>query len=72
MGNLFDRNVHPLYAVMAFVSAAIVSILLINYLINNRKEKKDELLGFFGFIIFYCLQDGIWGLLASISYSFLR
>ena len=65
MGALFDRNVHPLYAVMAFVSAAIVSILLLNYLLNNRKDKKQELLSFFGFIIFYCIQDGVWGLLAS-------
>ena len=65
MEDLFDRNVHPLYAVMAFVSAAIVLILLLNYLLNNRKGKKQELLGFFGFIIFYCIQDGIWGLLAS-------
>ncbi len=65
MGNLFDRNVHPLYAVMAFVCAAIVLILLQNYLINNRKGRKHELLAFFGFIIFFCLQDGVWGLLAS-------
>ncbi len=65
MGDLFDRNVHPLYAVMAFVCAAIVLILLLNHLGNNRKERKNELLSFFGFIIFYCIQDGVWGLLAS-------
>lgn len=65
MGDLFDRNVHPLYSVMAFVGAAIVLILLLNYMINHSKEQKKYLLHFFGFIIFYCMQDGIWGLLAS-------
>ena len=65
MGDLFDRNVHPLYAVMAFVCAVIVLILLLNNLVNSRKEKKKDLLSFLGFIILYCLQDGIWGLLAS-------
>ena len=65
MGDLFDRNVHPLYAVMAFVCATIVLILLLNNLVNNRKEKKKDLMSFLGFIILYCLQDGIWGLLAS-------
>ena len=39
MGEIFDRNVHPLYAVMAFVSAAIVLILLLNYLRNTQKAK---------------------------------
>ena len=58
MGEIFDRNVHPLYAVMAFVSAVIVLILLLNYLRNTQKGKKHELLAFFGFIIFYCIQDG--------------
>ena len=65
MAELFDRNVHPLYAVMAFVSAAIVCILLLNNLKNDKKGQKHELLAFFGFIIFYCIQDGVWGLLAS-------
>ena len=40
MGDLFCRNVHPLYAVMAFVCAAIVLILLLNYPVNRRKERK--------------------------------
>lgn len=65
MGDLFDRNVHPLYSVMAFISVAIVLILLLNYLINHSKEKKKYILFFFVFIIYYCAQDGVWGLLAS-------
>ena len=65
MGDLFDRNVHPLYAVMAFVCAGIVLILLQSQLEINRKEKKTELQYFLGFIILYCFQDGVWGLLAS-------
>ena len=65
MGDLFDRNVHPLYSVMAFISVAIVLILLLNYLINHSRKKKKYILFFFGFIIYYCAQDGVWGLLAS-------
>ena len=65
MGELFDRNVHPLYAVMAFVCAGIVLILLQSQLEINRKEKKTVLQNFLGFIILYCFQDGVWGLLAS-------
>ena len=65
MGALFDRSIHPLYTVMAFVSAAIVLLLLISGT-NNRKEeiKKNHKLIFI-WVIFFCLQDGVWGLFAS-------
>ncbi len=69
MGDLFDRNVHPLYAVMAFVSAVIVLLLLI-YGTHNRKEIERNHKLIFIWVIFFCLQDGLWGLFAShILYS---
>ena len=64
MGALFDRSIHPLYAVMAFVSAAIVLLLLISGT-NNRKEIKKNHKLIFIWVIFFCLQDGFWGLFAS-------
>ena len=65
MGNMLDRNVHPLYAVMAFVAATIVLILYLYSAINNRTKERDAHLNFFGYIIFFCIQDAIWGLFAS-------
>ena len=64
--NILDRNVHPLYAVMAFVAAAIVLILYVNDM-QQEKDKLDEQvhLPFFAFVFFFCIQDGIWGLLAA-------
>lgn len=56
MGDLFDRNVHPLYAVMAFVCATIVLILLLNHLGNNRKERKNELLSFLDSLSFIAFR----------------
>lgn len=64
MENILNRNVHPLYAVMAFFAAAVVVVLYIN-IVRRRKGEKQIYLNFFTFIIFFCIQDGIWGLLAS-------
>ena len=61
---ILDKSVHPLYAVMAFVSAAIVLLLLISGT-NNRKEIKKNHKLIFIWVIFFCLQDGFWGLFAS-------
>ena len=65
MGDLLNRNVHPLYAVMAFAGAAIILILLINFLLNQRNIKRRYILYFFGYFTFFCIQDGVWGLIAS-------
>ena len=65
MGNIPDRNVHPLYAVMAFVAAIIIGILCLYGALNRRKDEKQYHLPFFAFILFFCIQDGVWGLLAS-------
>ncbi len=65
MSEIFNRNVHPLYAVMAFVAATIVLILYLYSAINNRTKERDAHLNFFGYIIFFCIQDAIWGLFAS-------
>lgn len=64
MGDLFDRNVHPLYAVMAFVSGLIVLLLLISGM-RKRKEMQRNHKIIFMWVIFFCLQDGVWGLFAS-------
>lgn len=64
MGDLFDRNVHPLYAVMAFICAVIVIILLISGT-RNRKGIERNHKRMFLWVIFFCLQDGVWGLFAS-------
>ena len=67
MGDLFDRAVHPLYAVMAFISALIVIILLISGM-SNRKGIKSNHKMIFYWVILFCLQDGIWGLFASHTF----
>lgn len=69
MGDIFDRNVHPLYSVMAFISAFIVILLLASGLHSRKGIKMNHKLIFY-WIIFFCLQDGIWGLFAShVFYS---
>ena len=64
MGAIFDRNVHPLYTVMAFISAVIVVLLLISGTHNRKGIEKNHKLIFL-WVMFFCLQDGIWGLFAS-------
>lgn len=62
--NILNRNVHPLYAVMAFIAAGIVLILYLYSAARHHDEKRPHL-PFFIFVFIYCIQDGIWGLLAS-------
>lgn len=64
MGDLFDRSVHPLYAVMAFVSGLIALLMLISGL-RKRKNIGNNHKAIFLWVIFFCVQDGIWGLFAS-------
>ena len=64
MGDLFDRNVHPLYSVMAFVSAVIVILLLISGTYKRKGIERNHKLIFL-WVLFFCVQDGIWGLFAS-------
>lgn len=66
MKNVFDSPVHSLYSVMAFVAAALVTTLLLSA-IQNRNTKKTNLVLIFIWVIFFCLQDGTWGLFASHS-----
>ena len=64
MGDLFDRSVHPLYAICAFIGAIAVSLILSSSRRNIYvKNKNHENL--FKWVIFFCIQDGVWGLLAS-------
>lgn len=62
--SITDRSVHPLYVVMAFVCAIIVLIIYIRTHIN-KTNRKQMLSNIFGWVIFFCVQDGIWGLFAS-------
>lgn len=64
MGDLFDRSVHPLYSVCAFVCATIV-ILILNSGRKNIYVKNKNHEHLFKWVIFFCLQDGIWGVFAS-------
>lgn len=64
MGELIDRAVHPLYSVMAFVCALTVGILLISAVKSRRGIQKNHKMIFL-WVIFFCVQDGIWGLLAA-------
>ena len=64
MEDIIGTNVHPLYAVMAFVSAVIVLLLLISGTQNRKNIEKNHKLIFL-WVIFFCIQDGIWGLFAS-------
>ena len=64
MGELFDRPVHPLYSVMAFVCGLIVLILLAAAARNKQGIKKNHRMIFL-WVIFFCFQDGIWGLFAA-------
>ena len=66
MESMVDRSVHPLYAVMAFVCAVSVILIFARIRINktNNNEKKS-LNAILKWVIFFCLQDGIWGLFAA-------
>lgn len=64
MGDLFDRSVHPLYAVMAFVSAALVLMLLISGTRNRKGIEKNHKMIFL-WVFLFCIQDGTWGIFAS-------
>ncbi|MDO5445436.1 MAG: ATP-binding protein [Eubacteriales bacterium] len=64
MGDLFDRNVHPLYSVIAFVCALIVLLLLVSGFRNRKGIEKNHKLIFL-WVIFFCIQDGTWGLFAA-------
>ena len=65
MGNMMNRNVHPLYAVMAFIAAGIVLILYLYSMARHDDDDERPHLPLFIFILFYCVQDGVWGVLAS-------
>lgn len=64
MNAVFDSNVHPLYSVMAFICALIVCII---YYGSSKsimpKSTRHKMI--YAWIIFFCMQDSIWGLFAS-------
>lgn len=64
MEYITDKSVHPLYAVMAFVCAIVVLIIYIRTRID-RKAEKTPYSAILGWVIFFCFQDGIWGLFAA-------
>ncbi len=64
MESVVDRSVHPLYAVSAFVCAIIVSLIYIRTRINKKREK-ISFGAIFVWVIFFCIQDGVWGLFAA-------
>ena len=70
MGDIFDRPVHPLYSVMAFTAALIVAIIIFaSYQSSSSRKNGNHKMMFF-WVLFFCLQDGVWGLFAShIFYS---
>ncbi len=63
--DIFDRSVHPLYSVMAFVFAGVVFLLILRLRISNKAAKKEAYYPLFCWTVFFCLQDGIWGLFAA-------
>ncbi len=64
--DLFDRPVHPLYSVMAFVGALIALILIIRTGTRGKYNQKSDLhFPVYCWTLFFCLQDGIWGLFAA-------
>ncbi len=69
ISDIFDRAVHPLYSVSAFISAIIIAILLINSRTNNLKTKLKSYEKLFIWFIIFCIQDGIWGLFASFTFK---
>lgn len=64
MEGIIDRSVHPLYAIMAFVCALIVIILIIRTRADARGQKVPYMFLFY-WVAFFCIQDGIWGLFAA-------
>ena len=66
MNPIFDSNVHPLYSIMAFISAIIVGLISYasskNLFVKNTRHKLIYI-----WVIFFCLQDGLWGIFASWS-----
>ena len=58
-------GVHPLYSVTAFVFAILMMILISRILINHDTQRKSSQFYLFIWVLFFCLQDGVWGLYAS-------
>lgn len=58
-------EVHPLYSIMAFVGALFVLILLSRIAFEKPAKTRGRHFALFGWVLFFCLQDGIWGLFAS-------
>ena len=66
MEAVFDRGVHPLYAVSAFCCALIMFILISRTKIDQKGDfKKAIYANVFSWVLFYGIQDGVWGLFAS-------
>lgn len=65
INDIFDRSVHPLYAVAAFVGAIVILVLILNSRANNFKAKIKPHEVLFIWMTFFCIQDGVWGLFAS-------
>lgn len=65
MNELFDGSVHPLYAVMAAVCAIIVSVVLIRTRKDKNNEKTDIHVILYRWVVFFCLQDAVWGVFAA-------
>ena len=64
MEAVFDAAVHPLYSVMAFTGAVMTAIMAYSSFKNQSDEKQSKPYIFL-WVIFFCIQDGIWGLFAS-------
>lgn len=65
MEEIIDRSVHPLYAVMAFVCAIVVLILVIRTRYDRKPGSKENHYILFCWVLFFCIQDGFWGIFAS-------
>ncbi len=62
--NLYT-GVHPLYAIGAFVCAIIMMILITRVIYNRRYGNDGVYFYLFLWVLFFCLQDGFWGLCAT-------
>ncbi len=62
-------GVHPLYSVTTFVFAILMMILISRILINHDTQRKSSQFYLYIWVLFFCLQDGVWGLYASHIFS---
>lgn len=62
-------GVHPLYSVMAFVCALSVLVLMLRIRLDGRKTQNLRHYRLYCWTLFFCIQDGIWGLFAAHTFN---